>query len=315
MRHKLLVAGVGQLGSRYLQGLSQLIESLEIHIFDPSPVSLVRAKQRWNEMQPQAAHELHFVTSLSSLPKNIDLAIVATTADVRAWLVAEIARYADISCWVLEKVLAQSVGEIADLQRTLQGRSAWVNTPMYLWPLYRKLRQLYKVGVPVEAYFEGFRGLACNSIHYIDFVSRWNGAMATQVDVSGLEPEWYAAKRDGFYEIDGDILVSFLDGSKLKLGSYRDKLSYQVKLRIGQDEWSVSESEGKALATDGRVVEGGIEFQSQLTAPMVQAIFTGQPCGLPTLAESGQQHTLFLNALLTHWNEHMLNKLDRLPIT
>lgn len=315
MKHKVLIAGAGQLGSRYLQGLSQLIESLEIHVFDPSPESLVRAEQRWNEMQPRAAHEVRYVTSLSSLPKNMDLAIVATTADVRAWLVAEIARHADISYWVLEKVLAQSVGEIADLQRTLQGRSAWVNTPMHLWPLYRNTRQIYQGSVPVEASFEGFRGLACNAIHYIDFVSRWNGATVTQVDASRLKPEWYAAKRDGFYEIDGDICVSFSDGSKLKVGSDRDNLGYQVKLKIGLDEWSVSEKEGEAQSADGRIVEGGIEFQSQLTAPMVQAIFADQPCGLPTLEESGQQHTLFLNALLAHWNEHMPNKLDRLPIT
>lgn len=316
MKHKVLIAGAGQLGSRYLQGLSKLREPTDIWVFDLSAESLARAKQRWKEMPQIAAHAVHYIDTLLALPKSIDLAIVATTADVRTVLIRSIIEYADIRNWVLEKVLTQSANEIVELQKLLgDGKAGWVNTPMHLWPLYRNLRQIYQVGIPVEAGFEGFRGLACNAIHYIDFVSRWNGAAVTQVDASGLKPEWYAAKRDGFYEIDGEILVSFSDGSKLKLGSDRDKLGYQAKLRIGQDEWSVSEAEGKARAADGHVVEGGIEFQSQLTAPIAQAIFAGQPCGLPTLAESGQQHTLFLNALLAHWNEHMPNKLDRLPIT
>ena len=101
----------------------------------------------------------------------------------------------------------------------------------------------------------------------------------------------------------------------MRLSSDRNKLGYKVQLRINGDEWQVYESEGIARAADGRTIEGSIEFQSQLTAPMVQAIFAGASCGLPTLAESAQQHTMFLNSLLEHWNRHMPNKLERLPIT
>lgn len=315
MKRKVLIAGAGQLGSRYLQGLSKLVDPLEIHVFDPLPESLVRAEQRWNEMQPAASHDVHYLTSLSSLPGTMDLAIVATTADVRGALVAQIARHADIAYWVLEKVLTQSVDEIADLQKTLDGKLAWVNTPMHLWPLYYKLREAYQVGTPIEAIFEGFRGLACNAIHYIDFVSRWNGAPVTGMDVSGLGREWYGAKRHGFYEVDGEIKVQFADGSKLQLASDRNNLGYKVRLRIAGDDWQVSESEGVARAVDGRTVQGGVAFQSQLTAPMAESIFAARPCGLPTLEESAQQHIFFLNALLEHWNRHMPNKVERLPIT
>lgn len=316
MKNKVLIVGAGQLGSRYLQGLSKVTEPLDIWVVDPSAESLTRAEQRWNEMQPAAAHEVHYVSAQSTLPRNMDLAIVATTADVRNAVIAEIGQHVEIRHWVLEKVLTQSAAEIVDLQKMLGNcKSAWVNTPMHLWPLYRKIRELYQANTPIEASFEGFRGLACNAIHYIDFVSRWNGAPLTEVDASGLQPEWYAAKRSGFYEIDGEICVSFADGSRLKLASDRNNLGYKVKLKIAGDEWQVTESEGIARATDGRIIDGTIEFQSKLTAPMTQAIFAGVPCGLPTLAESAQQHILFLNALLEHWNRHMPNKLERLPIT
>ena len=304
------------MGSRYLQGLSKLRESTDIWVFDLSAESLTRAEQRWNEMTQVAEHFVNYTNDLSTLPEDIDLSIVATTADVRTILIKNIMRHTNINNWILEKVLAQSVTQIVELQKMLGSKNAsWVNTPMHIWPLYRNLRQIYQVGFPIDAIFEGFRGLACNAIHYIDFVCRWNHANITHVDVSGLKSEWYPAKRNGFYEIDGEILINFSDGSKLKLISDVEKLGYQVKIRIGQDEWNVFEAEGKARASDGRSIEGAIEFQSQLTAPMATAILSGQPCGLPTLEQSAHQHTMLLNALLEHWNTHMPKKLDRLPIT
>lgn len=315
MKRRILIAGAGQLGSRYLQGLAKSLEPLDIYVFDPSAESLGNAEQRWNEIQPAAAHEVRYELSLATLPRIMDLAIVSSTADVRAKLIAKIERHADIEYWVLEKVLTQSVAEIDILKNILNGKLTWVNTPMYLWPLYARLRQLYRTGGAIEASFEGFRGLACNAIHYIDFVSRFNGAPVTHVDTSDLNAEWYFAKRDGFYEVDGQIAVNFADGSKLKLASNRNNLGYKVNIKIDGDDWQVSEASGTARADDGRIIQGEVVAQSQLTTPLVQAIFSGAPCDLPTLTESAQQHLFLLNALLDHWNRHMPNKINRLPIT
>jgi hypothetical protein len=315
MKRKILIAGAGKLGSRYLQGLAKFVEPLDIYVFDPSAESLGNAEQRWNEIQPVATHEVRYELSLATLPSIMDLAVVASTADVRAKLIAEIERHADIEYWVLEKVLTQSVAEIDNLKNILNGKLAWVNTPMYLWPLYSSLRQLYRTGAPIEASFEGFSGLACNAIHYIDFVSRFNGTPVTHVDTSDLNAEWYFAKRDGFYEVDGQIAVNFADGSKLKLASNRNNLGYKVNIKIDGDDWQVSEAFGTARAADGRIIQGEVVAQSQLTAPLVQAIFSGVLCGLPTLIESAQQHSFLLNALLDHWNRNMPNKISRLPIT
>ena len=317
MRNSVLIAGAGQMGSRYLQGLSKLTKPTDIFVFDVSPQSLLICEQRWNEMKTAASHEVRYVSSLEDLSPTMELSIVACTADVRTDLIKKIQKQADVKNWVLEKVLAQSVNEISELLNLLKNRLSWVNTPMYLWPLYFKLRELYAAGAgaPIEANFEGFNGLTCNAIHYVDFVARWNGARVTDLDISGLQTEWYPAKRNGFYEIDGEIRASFSDGSILRLYSDRNNLGYKVKLKIDGEEWHVSESEGLARCSDNRVVLGGIEFQSQMTAPLAQAIFLGTPCGLPTLAESAQQHTLFVGNLLEHWNQNMPNKVDRLPIT
>lgn len=86
-------------------------------------------------------------------------------------------------------------------------------------------------------------------------------------------------------------------------------------IKVPGEDLQLSEAEGFALAADGRSLYGRVAFQSQLTTLMADAIFAGSPCGLPTLAESAQQHTSILNALLDHWNLYTPNKDERLPIT
>jgi hypothetical protein len=231
--------------------------------------------------------------------------------------VRQICDQSTISNWVLEKVLGQSPGEVVQIEGYLSDeKSAWINTPMHCWSLYQKIRMLYPSESSIDARFTGFSGLACNAIHYIDFVSRWGNALVTEVDASGLRPDWYSSKREGFYEIDGEINVSFSDGSSLVMVTDRNEIDYMANLKINNDQWLIDESKGFAYTLDGRQTQqGDIEYQSQLTASLVEAIFADKPCGLPTIAESARQHNLFLNALLGHWNRNMPSRVTRLPIT
>lgn len=317
MRRKLLLVGAGQLGSRYLQGMAKYEHPLQIWVCDPSVASLERAAERWTEMGAACeAHELHWISDISESSGEFDIAVLATTADVRPELSQSIAAHLTIKNWVMEKVLAQSLEGLESLQNAVGPKSAaWVNTPMHMWSLYKQLRQQFPNNIPVNACFAGFRGLACNAIHYIDFVSRWNGARVTEVDTSGLERSWYPAKRKGFYEVDGELNLVFDDGSKLRMVTGANLPPYSVHISAADQKWQVSESEGLAVSADGKHIAGGAAFQSQLTAPLLEAIFHKGECDLPTLKQSEQQHRAFLTSLLQHWNAVMPERTDILPIT
>ena len=317
MRYKVLIVGAGQLGSRYLQGLSKVSMSLDIWVSDVSADSLARAKVRWQEVDsPKTEHQVQYITGLTELPSEIDLVIVATSADVRASVVVQLVEKITVRNWVLEKLLAQSDIEILSIQAAIGKNSlAWVNTPMYMWPLYKNIRAQYAGTQPITVCFEGLSGLACNAIHFIDFVGRWNKSSPIAINTSGLLKEWRPAKRIDFYEVYGELLVNFDDGSKLKIGSSADDLKYRVNIKVQRDEWHVFESEGIAKSQDGRTVHGTCGFQSQLTAPLVESILQNGFCDLPSLSMSAVQHRIYLGELLDHWNRYMPNKLDRLPIT
>lgn len=316
MAYKILLAGAGQLGSRYLQGMADYEVPLDICVYDISKSSLELAQNRWLEVvNDLVEHRVQYVSDLVALPSKFDLAIVATTAQVRSDIVQNLSTKFEIKYWVLEKVLAQSVEQLLRIENSIgQTGNAWVNTPMHMWSLYSKLAEMYPHRPPVHALFEGFSGLACNAIHYIDFICRWNNSEILSIDSSGLEKLWKPAKRNDNYEIEGEMAISFADESSLTL---RDRYGILPKAIVGIEgkEWRIFESEGYAVDNYGERIYGLAEFQSQLTPHLIKSIFENGYCNLPTLAESIKQHQPFLKSLLDHWNLYMPQKKNILPIT
>ncbi len=129
----ILISGVGQLGSRHLQGLAYSANPLQIHLHDVSAASLETALGRWREVAAaDSVHQVRLHNDFATLPKSIDIVIVATTAGVRPEVVRAITQQAKVEGWVLEKVHAQSEAGLEDLiELAGQGACAWVNTPRW----------------------------------------------------------------------------------------------------------------------------------------------------------------------------------------
>jgi hypothetical protein len=315
MANNILIAGAGQLGSRYLQGLSNYMKPLTIWVYDISFSSLECARKRWEECSGEL-HRVEYIKNLADIPSKIDMVFVTTNSDVRLEVVNKITQIASVRYWILEKVLARTITELYSQADVTTGSSGvWVNTPMYLWPLYRALRKNILGNKPIHARFIGMHGLACNAIHYIDFVSRWNHGKITAIETSGLNRVWVPSKRTGFFEVEGEIVASFSDGSTLTISGNSKPESYRVEIRIEDDIWEVDDNKGLAHNNSGKIIRGTILRQSELIAPLLDEIFTSGRCELPTLVLSISQHEPLLKALLAHWNANMPEKLDYVPIT
>ena len=80
---KILISGAGQIGSRHLQGLMKLNFPSKIYVVDPSIKSLALSESRLKEVKNIAPFiDVSFFSELPKLGK-IDLAIIATTSDIR----------------------------------------------------------------------------------------------------------------------------------------------------------------------------------------------------------------------------------------
>ena len=141
--YNILIAGAGQLGSRYLQGLSKVTNALQIYVFDISSESLLVAKERWEECN-NSIHEVEYISDYNKLPNAINLTIVSSTANVRVEIIKNILQFSKVKYWILEKILAQNVDDLNVISNLIYDHNhAWVNTPMHTWPLYKELLNLY----------------------------------------------------------------------------------------------------------------------------------------------------------------------------
>lgn len=318
MAPKVLLVGAGQLGSRHLQGLAHCGVPLEIHVSDPSAESLERARARWLEVAGAGtSHRVSFASGVASLPPAVDVAIVATSAGGRAAFVEEIARRCMVQAWVLEKVLAQSEGELdAIVAATAAAKYASVNVPRRLMGWHRELKAATATQAPTMGIVRGGDwGLACNAVHFLDYMAWWTGETLVEVCTDQLAPRWHASKRPGYWEINGRLHVRYSQGSELVLDCAAEAGPLVITLRAADGEWTLREAEKSAAHSDGRSLPGRNEFQSEMTGTVVQSILESGSCGLPSLEESVALHRIFLRSLLAHWNSHEAERVSRLPIT
>lgn len=317
MQHRVLILGVGRLGIRYLEGMTHLNEPLDIWVCDRLKSNLDLAKEAWLRIVGSSSgHQLFYSLAIEDLPDFFDLVVIATTADVRPDVVRMLAQQSEVRFWILEKVLAQSVIQLAQIREALEGKGeVWVNTPRHSWSLYKNLRARVGRSKSLHAQFKGFDGLACNAMHYIDLVSRWSDARVSDVDTTGLDKKWIASKRPGFFEIQGCLFVTFTDSSTLKLISNGVDREYKAWLTIGDSDWDVYEQSDYAVNAANERVTGRCELQSELTAILFREIFEGGYSSLPTLQQSILQHQPYIEAMLAHWNTNMQDNRILIPIT
>lgn len=318
MRATILISGSGQLGSRYLQGLAKCRLPLRIYVQDIHEESLGRAEQRWNEvLGPKTHHDASFHTSFESLPRQLDIAIVATTADARPRVVGEISGLTAVRFWVLEKVLAQSESGLDEIMSHIgKGSGAWVNTPRRMMPWHQQIKSQLGLKHPMTLKVEGgLWGLACNAVHYLDLFAWWTGETLHAVNTDRLDPNWFEGKRQGNWEISGILEAIFSGGSRALLSAKEGVDSDILWVGDGHLSWHIKEAEGLATRSDGIEILGRIIYQSEMSAGLVESILEGGRCNLPTLEESADLHRIFIHSMLEHWKRAGNPAAAFVPIT
>jgi len=173
MVYKIAIIGAGQLGSRYLQGLSKVGLSIEIFVVDININSLNLAKKRWGDVSDNQ-NIVNYTSNIDSLPMYLNLAIIATNSDSRTYVSSLLLKNRIIDFVILEKVLAQSINEIIELKNIFLNKSTtWVNTFFRTIDYFKELKNKSAIG-PITLNVKGGNwGIACNTIHILDSMVDW----------------------------------------------------------------------------------------------------------------------------------------------
>jgi hypothetical protein len=318
MTCKIVIVGAGNLGSRYLQGLSKVLIPLEIYVVDVSNESLFSARKLWEQVYLQEnRHTIKFIRKLNNSIKYFDLAIIATSADVRSDIIKNLSLNFFIKYWIIEKVLAQSIDQIIEIQQSLPAsKNVWINNNRRIMSWYNHIKFNLLNDQILSMKVEGGQwGMACNAVHYLDLLAWLGDCELSFVETNFLSGVWQNSKRAGFWEVFGTLVANYSNNISAKLICHEHYLATLIKINTVNYEWLIDESTGIAKRSDGLEINGKIPYQSEITASLVESILLHGFCGLPSLDESAKLHIPFLQSLLLHWNQNMQETKTYVPIT
>lgn len=306
--YEIVVVGAGQLGSRHLQGLASLHKTARLHMVDPSHPAIEKAKARVREIAGERiAADIKEHSGAATLPRQIDLAIIATTADCRLSAMTDLLGHARVKYLVLEKVLFQKFAQYEQASDLIGQHNsvAWVNCPRRVYPVYQTIKGWFALETLVHVeIFGGGWGLGCNGIHFVDLFSFLTDRQPTCFDISGLKPGFVPARRLGYVEYSGTLRAHAGDQLLVLTANQDSSLRHLVTLRSEQQNVVIDEIGGTAWRWQGQDKFESLNFrlpyQSEITASLVTGILEHGRCHLPSYEESAALHLAFLEALATH---------------
>ena len=313
---RIAVIGVGQLGSRHLQGIKKSKNELEIWAVDSNRASLDMAKDRFGQILSINNKLVHYVESLDVLPESLEIVIIATSSKPRAGIITQLLASHHIENLILEKFLFNRLGDYDLIGNLLHEKqvSTYVNTPRRLYVGYERIKKYLRPNVPISLLYQGSNwGLCCNSIHFIDLSQYLTGSGNFIIDTSGLLPHILSSKRSGYIELEGTIVVKSDRGDVLKL-ICEESVPPFMELRQESNCITIDEMSNTYLM-DGQQYDLGLKYQSDLTGSVIDELLLKGFCGLPTYESSSMLHKLFLSEILSFVNKVQKTNEDNCPIT
>ena len=323
--YKLAIIGCGQLGSRHLQGLLKTEFPISIDVVDASDASLDLAKSRASEIETKVKPEyIRFLKSIAEMADDIDLCIVATSANIRFKVVEELLTRKKVKNLVLEKVLFQSLEEYTNASNLFTEKKVqcWVNCPRPMFDVYKEIQS--KIGtneVITYTAIGGEWGLACSAIHLIDHMSFLSQQTHFVYDHTGIT-SIIEGKRPGFVEFAGTFIGRQPNGSEMILHA-RAGSNAPLKIQILTDNysWSIDEGAGKMVeaskAENWKVYQRDIKilYQSELSNKIAAQILLEGRCDLTSYQNSMKLHTDMIISFLDFYNSKTNQNTTICPVT
>ena len=325
-RKKIAIIGAGQLGSRHLQGLAKINQAIDITVIEPNPDALDLAKKRYVDIPVNPlVRSVSYKSSLKGLSQDLDLAIIATNADVRRIVIENLLGKTQVKYLILEKVVFQSVCDFEAIIQFLKVKrvKAWVNCVRRIVPFFRNLREKTITADKVQIIAKGSKwGMASNAIHLLDLFAFLTGQTEICIDGTCLDHNIYESQRNGFLEFGGLLLAKTVRGDILELTDERDKggLSSKLIIKFGGQNIEVNQSAGffrryLQHPEDAKKKPYHMPLQSEITAKLAEQILDFGNSDLTTLDESYLLHRPMLDAFNAHLSSILKEPVTVCPIT
>lgn len=294
--NQVAIIGAGQLGRRHLQGLVKSSQQLSIHVVDPFEGSRHAVEGFVASMEPSTLPSIQVHSSVETLPVDLDLVIIATTANQRLEAIEKLTSKCNVRYLVLEKFLFNDSEDYARASSliTKYGIGAWVNTPRRFFNIYRQLREQTCDDRLLHFCADGGDwGLCCNSVHFVDLAQFLCGATELREMRSRFDVGVLSSKRDGYVELTGEVSGE-VGSASFTLRSIRGSIKpITLTLHYEHQTLLVAEGAGKLWRIGQSQLETNtfrLPYQSEMTGVIADQLFTSGTCDLAPYADSVAAH-------------------------
>lgn len=298
---KVAIIGAGQLGRRHLQGLVKSTQQLSIHVVDPFVDSRKAVENFITSADAASLPPIQIHSSVGDLSGDLDLVVIATTANHRLEIIEQLTSKCNVRYLVLEKFLFNDSRDYtrASSLITKYGICAWVNTPRRFFDVYRQLREQTCNDRLLHFCVDGGDwGLCCNSVHFVDLAQFLSGATELRAMRSHFDGDALQSKRDGYVELTGE-LTGEIGSASFTLRSIRGSIKpITLTLYYEQQTVFVAEGAGSLWRIGQSQVESKtfrLPYQSEMTGVVADQLLTSGTCDLAPYADSVAAHLPLLH--------------------
>jgi len=298
--YQVAIIGVGQLGRRHLQGLIKSNQPIVVHIVDPFEASRRAVEDFIASSAPDLLPAIFVHDSIDKLPRNLELVVVATTANQRLEVIEKLTRFIQVRHLILEKFLFNDSDHYAQAAALIakHGITAWVNTPRRHFGVYRDMLTRSRGDRLLQFTVDGGEwGLCCNSVHFIDLVQFLTGETELFSLQTHFDDDVMESKRSGYVELTGEISGQ-VGSTRFTVRSVRGS-SKPISIALHYEKKTVFIAESTGMLWEigeGPVVTESfrIPYQSEMTGIIADQLLTTSGCDLTPYADSAAAHLSLL---------------------
>ncbi len=295
------ILGIGNIGARHLESIIKTSRNINIFIFD---IYESRSKEVINIYEPFKKNiNINAINNIKDLPSEISFCIISTTALERLSVLEKID--SNIKFLLLEKVLTSSKKELKRYQSiSNQFEAVFVNMPYYYENIFQEIKKY--ISKPNKIIFQGGDfGIACNLVHFIDIAEKLLQKKIRNFKQNNNNLLWKKAKREGFYDLTGEIMLELSSGEKIYIIS-EVKPQEDIKIIVSDEfneivyEWDNGELFKNSIFCSKNI----ITYQSSRTLNILEDLLTGKSPKVSSLDNAIRIHNQLIDILQPSWNKY-----------
>lgn len=303
--------GCGGVGRRHLEAMLKVKNDINIEVVEPNientPTTLV-------------GQNINYFSKIEDVSNNIDICLIATTANVRKKVILELVSKKNVKFMILEKVVFQNEKDFDEILKLFEEKNikSWVNCHLRAQPIYKELKTQsiisYDTTMTYE-YSDDFT-LSSSAIHILDLFSYLCDDYDLEIQDIVTDTELKSSRHSGCVDFNGYMKVKSTNGYELVVKK-RDA-HFGEHLTIYHNDLTVRSSEGDDPDNRiGFVQDKKIPYvwQSSLTNSYIDDIIEKSDCDLSTLENSAKLHKIMLKSFRNLLKEKYNREVVDCPIT